>query len=89
MCAHLSQSGGVLRLQYITSLLFFTGLLIRPADMPKYWEWFSYLNFLKYSWGALMKNQFEGDRNMVSRALGLDYAACRRGVCGHMCTLAF
>ena len=30
--------------------------------MPAYWKWFSYLDFIRYSWGALMKNQFSGPK---------------------------
>ena len=45
---------------YVGSLLFFVGCLLRVKDMPGYWQWYSYLNFLRYGWGALMVNQFEG-----------------------------
>ena len=49
---------------YVVTCLFFAGLLITFDSMPKWWKWFSYLDFLKYAWGALMKNQFGGDRNV-------------------------
>lgn len=49
---------------YVVSLLFFAGFLIRFDAIPKYWQWYSYIDFLKYAWGALMKNQFNGDRNV-------------------------
>ena len=26
---------------------------------------YSYIDFLRYAWGALMKNQFGGDRNII------------------------
>lgn len=39
-------------------LIFFVGILIRWVDIPAYWKWIVYINFLHYSWGALMKNQF-------------------------------
>lgn len=39
-------------------LLFFVGLLIRWQDIPDYWRWLVYINYIHYSWGALMKNQF-------------------------------
>lgn len=32
---------------YVAGLLFFCGFLIRFDDMPAYWEWYSYINFLK------------------------------------------
>ncbi|EIE26352.1 hypothetical protein COCSUDRAFT_39467 [Coccomyxa subellipsoidea C-169] len=53
---------------YVTVLLFFVGLLLRNQDQPVYWRWFSYLDFLKYAWGAQMINQFEG-----SKAMALDF----------------
>ena len=64
-------------MQYITSLLFFTGCLLRWVDIPSYWRWYSYINFLRYSWGALMVNQFEGDRDVEVR-LGRASLVCNR-----------
>lgn len=43
---------------YVTTLLFFSGFLLRFQDIPRYWYWFSRLNFLTYSWSALMANQW-------------------------------
>lgn len=57
---------------YVTVLLFFVGLLLRNQDQPVYWRWFSYLDFLKYAWGAQMINQFEG-----SKAMALDFQTVR------------
>ena len=57
---------------YVTVLLFFVGLLLRPQDQPSYWRWFSYLDFLKYAWSAQMINQFEG-----SHAIALDFQTVR------------
>ncbi len=51
-------------MQYTTCLLFFTGLLLPFDDIPWYWRWFGFIDFLRYSCGALMVNQFEGDRNV-------------------------
>lgn len=45
---------------YVVTLLFFTGLLIRFDDMPRYWYWYSKIDFLRYSWAALMVSQFRG-----------------------------
>jgi len=45
-------------------LLFFVGLLIRWQDIPDYWRWIVYINYIHYSWGALMKNQFT-DEDML------------------------
>ena len=41
---------------YVTLCLFFVGLLIPYAEIPVYWQWFSYITFLRYSWSALMLN---------------------------------
>ena len=42
----------------------FAGFLIRPADTPDYWKWYSYVDLMKYSWGALMINQWEDNDPM-------------------------
>merc|ERR1712157_247941 len=44
---------------YVTLCLFFVGLLIPYEEIPVYWQWFSYITFLRYSWSALMLNTFE------------------------------
>lgn len=71
---------------YVTVLLFFVGLLLRPQDQPSYWRWFSYLDFLKYAWSAQMINQFEG-----SHAIALDFQtvkACAVFAVSSRCSLA-
>ena len=30
--------------------------------MPAYWFWFSYIDFIRFAWGALMVNQFSGPK---------------------------
>lgn len=45
---------------FVTIMLFFTGLLIRWDQIRWYWRWVGYVDFLRYSWGALMINQFKG-----------------------------
>eukprot|EP00892_Ulva_mutabilis_P005857 jgi/Ulvmu1/3643/UM017_0057.1 len=45
---------------YVVTLLFFGGFLFRFEDMPQYWKWYSYINFLRYAWGAQMMNSFRG-----------------------------
>lgn len=37
--------------------------LVRLADVPAYWEWFPYLDFLRYGFAAQMMNHFGGDNN--------------------------
>lgn len=44
---------------YVATFMFFSGFLIRYDDIPVWWKWYSYLNPLRYSWTALMLNQFE------------------------------
>ena len=51
---------------YVVTLLFFTGLFIRFDEIPEYWFWYSKIDFLRYSWGALMVSQFEAN-NGTSR----------------------
>ena len=52
---------------YVVTLLFFAGFLIRPADTPEYWKWYAYVDLMKFSWGALMINQWkENDPEFVS-----------------------
>ncbi|GLC40038.1 hypothetical protein PLESTB_001517500 [Pleodorina starrii] len=43
---------------YAGTLLFFSGFLIRTTVMPPWWIWYSYIVFTRYSWGAVMINQF-------------------------------
>ncbi|WPT13876.1 ABC transporter G family member 34 [Picochlorum sp. SENEW3] len=45
---------------YVVTLLFFSGFLLRWSDIPKWWQWYGYINFLRYAWGSLMVNQFGG-----------------------------
>ncbi len=52
---------------YVVTLLFFAGFLIRPADTPSYWKWYPYVDLMKFSWGALMINQWkDNDPEFVS-----------------------
>mmetsp|Transcript_15663 Transcript_15663/g.27086 ORF Transcript_15663/g.27086 Transcript_15663/m.27086 type:complete len:488 (-) Transcript_15663:808-2271(-) len=45
---------------YVVTLLFFAGFLFRFDDMPPWWKWYSYINFMRYGWSGLMVNQFSG-----------------------------
>ncbi len=49
---------------YITTLIFFSGLLILWSEIPDWWSWYRYINFLGYAWGALMVNEYGGDRDI-------------------------
>ena len=50
---------------YVVTLLFFAGFLLRWSDIPKWWQWYGYIDFLRYAWGSLMVNQFSGDNNVI------------------------
>ncbi|KAK9804705.1 hypothetical protein WJX72_000974 [[Myrmecia] bisecta] len=50
---------------YVVTLLFFVGMLIRQDDMPSYWGWYLYIDFLHFAWGALVINQYEGKGTTV------------------------
>lgn len=50
---------------YAVTLLFFAGFLFRFSDVPKYWFWYTRIDFLRYSWSALMRNQFLGQDEAV------------------------
>lgn len=41
---------------YGMSLFFFCGLLIRVSEMPNYWRWFTYTNFVTYAFFAFVRN---------------------------------
>ena len=41
------------------------GFLLRWHDIPAWWKWYAYIDFLRYAWGSLMANQFGGSRNVV------------------------
>ncbi|KAG1675328.1 hypothetical protein FOA52_016002 [Chlamydomonas sp. UWO 241] len=43
---------------YVVTLLFFCGFLFNLKEIPPWWEWYSYIDFLRYSFGTLMVNQF-------------------------------
>jgi len=45
---------------YVTICMYFGGLFIVFDKIPIGWKWFSYTSFLRYSWGAVMLNQFDG-----------------------------
>lgn len=47
----------------VTIWLFFGGLYIVFDKIPPGWYWFSWSSFLRYSWGAMMLNQFQNEEN--------------------------
>ena len=49
----------------VVTFLFFAGFLLRWTDIPPWWQWYGYIDVLRYAWGSLMANQFAGDRDVV------------------------
>ncbi|KAK9906864.1 hypothetical protein WJX75_009364 [Coccomyxa subellipsoidea] len=58
-------------LTYPTALLFAAGFLLRWVDIPKYWIWFGYINWLWYGWGAAMINQYKGSDLKIYNNVGV------------------
>ncbi|WIA12825.1 hypothetical protein OEZ85_006453 [Tetradesmus obliquus] len=46
---------------YVSTLLYFGGFLFTFSTMPPWWKWYSFINPLRYSWTAVMINQFEAN----------------------------
>jgi len=46
---------------YVVTLLFFAGFLFKLNAIPPWWNWYSYIDFIRYSFTALMVNQFGGN----------------------------
>lgn len=44
---------------YVTTCLYFGGLLIVFDKIPDGWAWYSWTSFLRYAWGSMMLNQFK------------------------------
>jgi len=44
---------------YVTTCMYFGGLIILFDKIPDGWKWYSWTSFLRYSWGAFMINQFQ------------------------------
>ena len=40
------------------TLLFFAGFLFRFDDIPPWWQWYAYIDYLRYGFGAHLINQF-------------------------------
>jgi len=51
---------------YVTSNMFFGGLFILFDKIPDGWQWYSWISFLRYSWGSFMINQFKDESTGAS-----------------------
>ncbi|PSC72752.1 P-loop containing nucleoside triphosphate hydrolase isoform B [Micractinium conductrix] len=50
---------------YATTLMFFSGFVIPWSQLPSYWRWYATINHIRYALGAMLINQFEGERNVA------------------------
>ena len=51
---------------FVATQMFFTGFLIREADIPVYWRyWAPYTDFIRHAWHVLMANQFGGQTDLL------------------------
>lgn len=57
---------GAFMSSYATTLFFFSGFLIPYSKIPVYWQWYATIDYLRYSFGAMMANQFSGDETSES-----------------------
>ena len=53
-----SEAANALLPTYVTICLYFGGLFINFEKIPKGWKWFSWTSFLRYSWGAMMVDNY-------------------------------
>jgi ABC-type multidrug transport system permease subunit len=53
VCPTVEAANGLVPCMVITGL-FFAGCLLRDVDIPRWWHWASYLDPLRYAFGALM-----------------------------------
>ena len=47
---------------YASTLLLFAGFMIRLDDIPNYYYWYTYLNFVQYGFSALLVNQYDTEK---------------------------
>lgn len=57
---------------YASTLVLFSGFMIRLDDIPKYYSWYTRINFVQYSLSALLKNQYDTDegKNLMLQVPG-------------------
>eukprot|EP00955_Chlamydomonas_euryale_P020915 221524-Chlamydomonas_euryale.AAC.4 len=58
---------------YVVTLLFFAGFLFRLTDIPPWWYWYSFIDFLRYTWGGMMANQFQEEDPPFGNTTFLEY----------------
>ena len=47
---------------YASTLVLFAGFMIRLDDIPNYYYWYTYLNFVQYGFSALLVNQYDTEK---------------------------
>jgi len=58
---------------YVTTCMYFGGLFLITDKIPSGWKWYSWTSFLRWSWGAMMLNNFK-DNEMGAMAVFRDDA---------------
>jgi hypothetical protein len=56
---------------YVTFCMYFGGLFLIFDKIPRGWKWYSYTDFLRYAWTALMVNQFGGSSTGTTAVAGM------------------
>jgi ATP-binding cassette, subfamily G (WHITE), member 2 len=57
---------GAFMSSYATTLFFFSGYLIPYSSIPVYWQWYATIDYLRYSFGSMMANQFSESSSATS-----------------------
>merc|ERR1712129_275197 len=52
---------------YVTTCMYFGGLIMLFDKIPIGWQWYSWTSFLRYSWGSFMINQFKDESTGASK----------------------
>ncbi|CAG9461881.1 unnamed protein product [Pedinophyceae sp. YPF-701] len=44
----------------VVIFLYLAGFIVRRDDIPSYYKWLHHVDWISFTWGGLMRNQFEG-----------------------------
>ena len=62
MCSLFSRISRLYCVQVLN--LFFAGLFIPFDNLPSYWQWYSYIDFMRWAWGSLTVGTFSRNINI-------------------------
>lgn len=65
---------------YVTTCMYFGGLFLVFDKIPTGWYWYSWTSFLRYSWGAMMLNQFKDQETGQARVFWDDVTGRQQNV---------